>query len=85
MKQLSKEDILELIKIINDEYYNNEVHCIAYSMNGFLMSGWHKPLERIMEDIDNAKEIKLLDKKDSMLNHRIVIRTENDCYTLECK
>lgn len=68
-----------LLEVRNDEYYSDEVHCVE-CINGFI-SGWHKPLSRILEDIKNGT----VSIENNPFNHNLHIVTDTDNYFAKTK
>lgn len=68
---------IAMLDIRNDVDYFCQVHCVEYNVLG--MTGWHKPLSRIIADMNKGK-VEIV--KDD-LNHNIHIVTELDNYYLK--
>lgn len=70
-----------LLEVRNDEYYSDEVHCVECT-NGFIgVSGWHKPLGKILEDIKNGT----VSIENNPFNHNLHIVTDAEDYFAKTK
>lgn len=69
----------DMLDIRNDENYSNEVHCIT--MNELGISGWHRPVNKIIADMYNG-EVEVVNNP---LGHNLHIVTDTDDYYAKTK
>lgn len=71
----------DMLEIRNDENYSNEVHCIECN-NGFIgITGWHRPVEKIVEDMHNGN----VTVEENPLGHNLHIVTKSENYYAKTK
>ena len=71
----------DMLEIRNDENYCNEVHCIICANEFGGITGWHRPVEKVIADM-YAGNVTI---EDNVLGHNLHIVTDTENYYAKTK